>query len=208
LTPARTRNDVKIVRAWLGTNPRTGRKHLPDAREAAAARARGVGVYQVEDVLTDIDLFRRLRLRGEARGAQGIADLRKALTLVEGRPFDRLRPGGWSWLVEGDRLDHHMLCAVVDVAHLVTTHSLQAGAVRTARAAAELACLAAPFEEIPRLDLAAVASAEGHHHEADRIAREEVCNRVDEPGPPCDLPDRSAQILEQHRWLRSSTTSS
>ncbi|MDN5798388.1 MAG: hypothetical protein L0H79_21935, partial [Intrasporangium sp.] len=154
LTPARARNDVKIVRDWLGTNPRTGRKHLPDAREAPAAKARGVGVYQVQDVLTDIDLFKRLRLRGEARGADGIADLRRALTLVEGRPFDRLRPGGWSWLLEGDRLDHHMLCAVVDVAHLVTTHSLQAGDHRTARAAAELACLAAPYEEIPRLDLA------------------------------------------------------
>jgi nucleoid-associated protein YgaU len=201
LTPARARNDVKIVRDWLGTNPRIGRKHLPDAREAPAAKARGVGVYQVEDVLTDIDLFKRLRLRGEARGADGIADLRRALTLVEGRPFDRLRPGGWSWLLEGDRLDHHMLCAVVDVAHLVTTHSLTTGDHRTARAAAELACLAAPYEEIPRLDLAAVAAAEGHHHEAERIARDDICNRADDDGAPDELPDRTQRILEQHTWL-------
>ena len=66
-----------------------------------------------------------------------------------------------------------MLCAVVDVAHLVATHSLQAGDHRTARAAAELACLAAPYEEIPRLDLAAVATAEGHHQEAERIATDD-----------------------------------
>ena len=208
LTPARARNDVKIVRDWLGVNPRTGRKHLPDAREAPAAKARGVGVYQVEDVLTDIDLFKRLRLRGEARGADGIADLRRALTLVEGRPFDRLRPGGWSWLLEGDRLDHHMLCAVVDVAHLVTTHSLQAGDHRTARAATELACLAAPYEEIPRLDLAAVAAAEGHHREARRIATDDICGRTDQPGPPDELPDRTERILEKHAWLRSSQAAS
>ena len=203
LTHARVRNDAKIVRDWLGVNPRTGRKHLPDAREAPAAKARGVGVYQVEGVLIDIDLFRRLRVRGESRGSEGVHDLRRALTLVEGRPFDRLRPGGWSWLLDGDRLDHHMLCAVVDVAHLVTTHSLTAGDHRTARAATELACLAAPYEEIPRLDLAAVATAEGHHHEAERIAREEVCGRTDEPGPPDEIPDRTQRILEQHAWLRS-----
>jgi hypothetical protein len=209
LTTARVRNDVKIVRDWLGVNPHTGRKYLPDAREAPAAKARGVGVYQVGEVLTDIDLFRRLRLRGEARGPDGIADLRRALTLVEGRPFEQLRPGGWSWLLEGDRLDHHMLCAIVDVAHLVATHSLTTGHHATARAAAELACLVAPYEEIPRLDLAAVAEAEGHHTEAERIAREDICERTDEPGsPPDEIPDRTQRILEQHLWLRSADTAS
>ena len=209
LTTARVRNDVKIVRDWLGVNPRTGRKHLPDAREAPAAKARGVGVYQVEGVLTDIDLFRRLRLRGEARGPDGIADLRRALTLVGGRPFEQLRPGGWSWLLEGDRLDHHMLCAVVDVAHLVATASLTAGNHPMARAAAELACLVAPYEEIPRLDLAAVAAAEGHHGEAERIARDDICGRTDEPGsPPDDIPARTRRILEQHAWLGATNAAS
>ena len=97
-----------------------------------------------------------------------------------------------------------MLCAVVDVAHLVTTHSLQAGHHRTARAAAELACLAAPYDDIPRLDLAAVATAEGHHQEAQRIASEDICGRSEVPGPPDDLADRTERILEQHAWLRSS----
>jgi hypothetical protein len=209
LTAARVRNDVKIVRDWLGVNPRTGCKHLPDAREAPAAKARGVSVYQVEGVLTDIDLFRRLRLRGEARGPDGVADLRRALTLVEGRPFEQLRPGGWSWLLEGDRLDHYMLCAIVDVAHLVASHGLTTGDHPTARAAAELACLAAPYEEIPRLDLAAVAAAEGHHAEAERIAREDICGRTEEPGsPPDDIPDRTQRILEQHAWLNAAETAS
>ena len=161
ITGPRVRNDVKVVRDWLGINPRTGRKHLPDARDTAAAQDRGIGVYQIEDLLIDADLFRRLRVRGETRGPHGITDLRRALSLVTGQPFDQLRPGGWTWMFEGDRLDQHLLCAVVDVAHLVTTHALHQGDLPVARAAAELAALAAPYEEIPRLDLAAVAAAQG-----------------------------------------------
>ncbi|MDN5798265.1 MAG: hypothetical protein L0H79_21305, partial [Intrasporangium sp.] len=66
----------------------------------------------------------------------------------------------------------------------------------------ELACLAAPYEEIPRLDLAAVAAAEGHHQEAERIATDDICSRSEQPGAPDELPDRTERILEQHAWLR------
>ncbi|GAB4077646.1 hypothetical protein [Nostocoides australiense] len=200
ITPAKARDYVRIVRDWLGTNPRTGEAHLPDARKAPAAIARGVGVYQVLDVLVDADLFRRLRVRGESRGPAGVDDLRAALRLVQGRPFDRLRDGGWSFLSEGDRLDQHMICAVVDVAHLVTTYSLQSGDTRQARLAAETAALAAPHEEIPRLDLAAVADAEGHPSEADRILRDEVCNRTDDDDAPPELSDRTKQVIATRDW--------
>jgi hypothetical protein len=200
ITAAKARDYVRIVRDWLGTNPRTGEDHLPDARKAPAAIARGVGVYQVLDILVDADLFRRLRVRGESRGPEGVEDLRKALRLVQGRPFDRLRDGGWSFLSEGDRLDQHMICAIVDVAHLVTTYSLQAGDTRQARLAAETAALAAPDEEIPRLDLAAVADAEGHPGEADRILRDEVCNRTDDEGAPPELSERTRRVIATRDW--------
>lgn len=105
LTPARVRNDVKVLRDWLGTNPRTGRRHLPDARDTAVGRARGLAVYQVEGILVDLDLFQRLIQRADAAGPEGLMDLDRALSLVLGRPFDQLRPRGWEWLYEGDRID-------------------------------------------------------------------------------------------------------
>lgn len=208
ISQTKARDYVNTVRDWLGTNPRTGDKHLPDARKAPLAQTRGTSVYQVLDVLVDADLFRRLRARGEARGAEGIDDLCAALRLVQGRPFDNLRKGGWYWLSEGDRLDQHMVCAVVDVAHLVTTHSLRVGDLKRARLAAETAALAAPDEEIPRLDLAAVAAAEGHANEADRILRDEILNRTDDDGPPAELSERTQQIISGKDWLKQSQRAS
>lgn len=212
ITKAKARDYVLTIRQWLGTNPRTREYHLPDARLAPAAAIREVPVYQVVDLLIDADLFRRLRVRGEARGGpEGIADLSAALALVEGRPFDypldREQGGGWTWLVEGDRLDQHLAVAIVDVAHVVTTHALAAGDLPTARLAAETATLAAPYEEIPRLDLAAVAAAEGHHAEAQRIIRDEVCNRTDDDAAPAELPARTEQILRNRKEWGDSKAS-
>ena len=208
ITPAKVREYVRLVREWLGTNPRTGEPHLPDARLAHGSLHRGTPVYEVVDLLVDLDLFRRLRGRGQARGADGIEDLRTALRLVEGRPIDapvqRRAGGGWTWLVDGDRLDEHAVVAVVDVAHLVVTHALATGDTAAARMAAETAAMAAPFEEIPRLDLAAVATAEGRHAEAHRIIRDEIANRTDDEGAPPELVGRTEDILlGRAGWLGS-----
>ena len=201
ITPARIRTDINKLRNWLGINPRTSESFIPDARHAPGAKDRGLAVYQSVDLLIDIDLFRRLRLRGQAKGESGIEDLSRALQLVTGRPFDKLRPTGWSWLLEGDRLDHHMVCAIADTAHLVTTHSLYAGDLTRARIAAEIALLAASDEEIPHLDLAAILEAEGHHHEAAQIIGGDVCNRSDDGEPPLELSERTTQIIDAQQWL-------
>jgi uncharacterized membrane-anchored protein len=94
-----------------------------------------------------------------------------------------------------------MLCAVVDVAHMVTTSAIKCGDLGRARAAAELAALAAPHEEIPRLDLAAVATAEGHASQAERILREDVCDRSDDGQAPLELSERTENIIASHDWL-------
>ena len=208
ITLGKAREYARIVRTWLGTNPRTGDKHLPDARQSPAAQAHGVGVYQVLDLLVDADLFRRLRARGQSRGPDGIHDLTTALRLVQGRPFDQLRPRGWAWLHEGDRLDHHLTVAIVDVAHTVTTHALHAGDHHQARLAAETALLAAPEEEIPRLDLARIAKAEGHHDQAERILRNDICNRSHDDGPPPDLADRTQTLTQSRDFRRNNCSAS
>ena len=96
------------------------------------------------------------------------------------------------------------MVAVVDVAHLVVTHSLATRDVAAARIAAATAAMAAPFEEITRLNLAAVATAEGRHAEAHRIIRDEIANRTDDEGAPPDLVGRTEEILQGRvGWLGS-----
>jgi hypothetical protein len=140
-----------------------------------------------------------------------MSDLRTALSLVDGRPFDtptqRRAGGGWTWLIDGDRHDEHAVVAVVDVAHLVCTHDVADGQLVTARLAAETASLAAPYDEMARLDLAAVASAEGRHAEAGAILRDDVANRSDDDGAPTELPPRTEQILNQRPdWLAAKAS--
>src|SRR5690606_27973628 len=94
MTQSRARTDLSYIRAWLGTNPRTREPHLPPATTSPAHQDRGANGYQLRDVLVDLDLFRRLRMRGEARGAEGMADLVAALELVTGEPFSALRSPG------------------------------------------------------------------------------------------------------------------
>ena len=196
----RVHKDMSVVRDWLGMNPRTGDHHLPDAAHNKQAQLRGVGIYIVEDLLEDADLFRRLRLRGEARGADGLPDLLAALRLVVGAPYEDQRRKARPWLTD-TRPDRYLQCAIVDVAHLVTSIALEADDTRQARAAAELAMLAAPDQHTPALDLATVAAKQGRDDEAEELARS-VVEWTDGSGePPIELPERADRILRTHRWL-------
>lgn len=190
------------VRSWLGVDPTTGGNHLPDATKSPAGIARGMGIYQLIGVLADIDLFRRLRARGQARGPEGLSDLQAALGLVTGEPFTGQRGRGWAWLADGVRIDQHMVCAVVDVAHTVTIAALHSGDLALARTATEIALLAAPYEDTPRLDLAAVVAAEGDRQAAERILGDDVSNRADDGDAPDDLPARTADLVASPPWLK------
>lgn len=201
ISPDRARTDVNVLRKWLGIDP-DGERYLPDAREAPAAKLRGTGVYQVVDALTDLDLLRRLRIRAEARGSDGLEDLETALNLVIGRPFSQLRPGGWGWLFEGDRIDQHAAVAAGDISHLLVTAHLQQGRVSAARAAVERVLNAVPDDDVTRLDLAAVLEMEGRESAAAGLIHDQVDNRSGDDDPPLELEDRTVQIAERHDWNR------
>lgn len=201
--PDRVRKDISILRDWLGTNPGTKKPYLPAADEAPAAKTTGVNVYQLDDdVLVDWDLFKRLRVRADARGgSEGRADLITALRLVTGRPCDRLREGGWSWLADGERHDHYMAAAIADISLTVTTHFLRERDTTRAREATEVALVAAPDEEGTRLSLVQITEAEGNRSEAQWILRDNVCNRSDDGQAPTDLNDRTKTLIAGHDWL-------
>lgn len=207
ISDGKVRDYTNIVRDWLGTNPRTGEDHLPYADKAPAAKLTGVNVYQVDDgLLVDLDLFLRLRKRGQARGgAEGVADLCTALELVgEAQPFSELREEGWAWLAnEPDRVDLMAGGWIADVALIVVTEALAAGDLVKARSAAYVANRADPDGESTRLCLAHVMKAEGDQLEADRILREEICNRSDDGDAPMELSERTKTIIRTHGWLAS-----
>ncbi|MET8520824.1 LysM peptidoglycan-binding domain-containing protein [Nocardioides sp. NPDC004968] len=175
--------DLGKLRNWLGKNPRTGKDHLQDARKTPASQRLGYPAYQAEDILVDLDLFRRLRTRGQARGADGITDLHQALRLVSGEPFSRLRDNGWSWLLDGQRHDHIAVSMIVDTAHLVVNRALTDSQHDIAREAAEIASKAAPYDDVPRLDFSRVLSATGHSRLAAEHTAEHIYNRDDGDGP-------------------------
>lgn len=198
----RVRRDISNLRQWIGTDPTTGQPHIPGALESESSHRLGGGRYEVNGLLVDADLFRRLRVRGEARGADGQPDLKKALTLVTGQPLRDIKLG--SWLVDSG-LNHHLTYAIVDTAHLVCTIALANHDHQAARAAAELAILAAPHEEIPRLDLIAVATAEGRRSEADHLIRATL--NGDTTDTPHELSARADAILNRHENLRDAKVS-
>ena len=194
LTVKRTHTVIGVLRNWVGEH------HLPDARHSPAAKIRGGAVYQIVGGLTDLDLFRRLRVRAQALGNDGVPDLIRALDLVTGPAFSQLRPGGWNWVLEGDRLDEHATVAIVDAAHIVVLDALTRDDTHAARRAAEVARLAAPYEDVPSLDLAAISRAEGDLAAAQLLVNE-LCTTSDD-GIPDDLPERTNTILDARpSWM-------
>jgi nucleoid-associated protein YgaU len=194
LTKDRAYVDLTHLRKWLGTNRATGDPYMPRLKATRGPREASESRYRVDGVLCDLDLFRRLRLRGQARGADGVEDLVQALRLVAGPPFSHLRDTGWTWLLEGERLDHVITCSIVDVAHIVTTHALASQDLDLARSAAETAYTAAPYDDVARLDLIQVAALSGHAEIAERHLVDGILNRSDDDSGPIDLPPRTAQV--------------
>ncbi len=199
---ARIHRDLAVVRKWLGADPATGQRYLPDAIRAHN-RDDGHGLYELRDVLCDADLFRRLRLRGQTRSRNGLDDYMRALSLVSGKPYADLRHGGGIWLAD-DRDDQHLVVAIVDTAHLAVTMALQGADLDMARLAATIAADCAPEEDTPKLDLAAVAVAEGDKNRGRQVIRGLLGQR-DADGP-IDLASRTDELSESSRWSDQTRT--
>jgi nucleoid-associated protein YgaU len=194
IAEGRGRSLVTGVRAWLGTDPTSGRPYVPGAKETTAFATSGTPAYQVEGLLVDIDLFQRLQTRARARGADGIDDLITALKIVRGRPFDKTRAKGWTWLFEGDRIDHTMTAAIGDVAHLVHTRAMEEDDIELARWAAQVGKQANPDDETARLDDITIQYVTGHAELARKRLAEEIYDRTDDEWPPPDPPERTREI--------------
>ncbi|MFT4217437.1 MAG: hypothetical protein QM619_09685 [Micropruina sp.] len=198
-TPDLLRRNLSTVRKWLGTYPATHDPFLPDATRLDP---NGDRTYRLTNLLHDADLFRRLRIRGQTRGPDGLADYLAALNLVTGTPYTGLRATGGIWLAD-NRDDQHLLVGIVDVAHLATTMALAAGELDAAEQAARIAAKAAPDEDRPRVDLAAVVAARGRHDESQRIGGA-ILRQNDNDGP-LELDDHTIELLLAHGWLAPGT---
>ena len=152
IDPARVRNTVNRLRDWLGDQPDTRQPYVPLMSRTHATKTSGVRAYELQGVLVDADLFRRLRLRGQAKGPAGLDDLRTALSLVTGEPLTGFRDNRGNWVYDGDRVDQQYVVAIADVAHIVATAEHQAGNHPAAREAALVAIKADPYGETARLD--------------------------------------------------------
>jgi hypothetical protein len=193
------RQCVSRVRRWLGTDPLTGQPYIPSAD---AALPGGLGAYLVRGLLTDAELFRRLRLRGVAGGPPGIDDLQAALDLVTGPPYDRRRPEGYAWLIDTP-LDVEYTAMIVDVAHLVATYHLTTGHPDRAAAAARVALKAGSQDDTPLLDLVAACDAQGLQGEAKAWVQQILSTHDAELEE--DLPPRTAEILHKRQWAHPGT---
>ncbi|MEP9382914.1 LysM peptidoglycan-binding domain-containing protein [Nocardioides cheoyonin] len=198
ITRERARVSMSNLRRWLGTDPNTERPYLPDAKQTHTSGA--LAAYNVQGVLCDLDLFRRLRTRAQSKGSGGMDDLIRALRLVSGEPFSRLHDRDWSWLFEGERWDHIMTSAIIDVAHIVSAHALADDDTALALWAARTAYAAAPYDEVAQLDVIEAVAAGGDDEQAKKQLADRVFNRRDDDQPPIELPQRTAEIVEGRKW--------
>ena len=187
---SRLRQMVYDLRKQFGVNPRTDAEYLPRSEDAD-------GLYRLDDVLVDGELFRRLRLRASHRDDQRlrVQDWWQALDLVRGVPFSGVRSGGCAWLAD-QQIDEEYRSLIVDIAHQLATHHLEVGEPALAEKAARVAMTvfdpADPVADICLLDLVWSCDAQGRRAEGDAYADQIKANHGEVLE---DCPPRTYQLL-------------
>ena len=201
-TSSNPRAVLTAARNWAGADPVTGEKYLVGA--AASKAVNGVGLYRFVGALDSVDLFYRLRTRGEARGEDGREDLMAALRLVTGVPLSGIRPMGGAWLAQLDVSSDSLTAAIADVADDVATAALAADDIAQARQAAQIALLTEAAGDRPLLALAACLEREGRQAELSATVRR-IMTHHDDVLDNEDPPEATIEILRRNGWLELLT---
>jgi DNA-binding SARP family transcriptional activator len=173
------------ARTWLGRDD-DGNPHLP---------LTGQGQLRLgPKVLTDWDLFVRLARRAQRRPATSIPDLKAALSLVRGKPFENVPTGRYGWLAE-NLLEQHIPSVIVDAAHQLASLYLDLGEPRAAREAATVARDIDPYDERPWRDLIRAAAAENNQLGVIKL-RDQLLSLLGEEAED-DLTDETLELLRQ-----------
>jgi DNA-binding SARP family transcriptional activator len=144
LIPKHTRNNVIYrARTWAG--------RMGDDQPRLTRVDRGR--LHLRDALVDWQLFERLVARaGRRQGSARTQDLRHALSLVRGKPFESVPAGRYAWLA-GRNLEEHMSAVIIDTAHALAAELLEVGEAQAARDVARSAQLVDRHDERPWRDL-------------------------------------------------------
>ncbi|RPF19497.1 LysM peptidoglycan-binding domain-containing protein [Myceligenerans xiligouense] len=140
---ATRRSAVSRARRWLGTDA-YGYEYLPrywSTDDGSQVDQEKAG-YRLRGVTTDWDMF--CELVGPDLTAAPLDDLRRALELVRGLPFQDTPPRKYVW---AEVLMQEMAAGVVDVAHEVSRRGLAEGDLSLAREASRVGRIADPADE-------------------------------------------------------------
>ncbi len=187
-----TRNETASkVRKWMGTHPETGAPFVPLGTDK---------YYRLDGRLLDVELFQRLRERGDAKAAAGVLtaidDYVAALNMVRGAILPEASGTGWGWLANEDRREDLKAPGwVVDAAHRAVQVALTAGDLDRARWAANLAHDTDPYSDVPLLDLLVIAAQAGDMATANKHAWEVVW--ANEKDVPEELPTETFQVINR-----------
>ncbi|MFI5704642.1 hypothetical protein ACIA78_31945 [Streptomyces xanthochromogenes] len=156
---------ISRTRSWLGKDT-DGNAYLPRVQDTGDSR------YRLAPTVTcDWTLFQRFAHTGLGRhNEDGDLALRRALSLVRGRPFTGIAPQRYAW---AEPATQEMVSAVVDVAYELSTRRRKANDIPGALWAAKRGLLAAEESELLHRQIFLA-----HHATGDIDALREAASRL------------------------------